>query len=195
MDTTTTPDVDTTAPDVDMLSPTMPVEQNLDNDTAPKRSSRPTTRAGRRAASEAAKAAKAAKAEQAPKRSTAKPTPRRASLESRLAGSIAGIGTAVMVSGVATGKPALQADGQLIVEHSGNIAAALDKVAKDNPAVARALEQMLTAGVWGGLAVALMPVALGIAANHGAIPPGVAAMMGVAVPEGPDTYGGPSLVQ
>lgn len=143
------------------------------------RPKRPTTRAERAAVSAANAKKKAAKA--ADKMPAGKSVPRRASLESRLSASLASMGTMVTVAGAAT-NPAVYADGLVIVQHSGNIAAALDKVAKDDPRVAAALERMLTAGVWSGLVAALLPVALGIAANHGAIPPHIAAML--AGPEG-----------
>lgn len=136
---------------------------------------RPTTRAGRRASSAAKAAAK--RTDSKPK--TSKPTPRRASLEDRLATSIVQLGTAVMLGGSVSGSAAVQADGQLIVQHAPSVANALANVAKDNPRVATALENMLTAGVWGGLAAAVIPLLLGIAANHNAIPPGVAALLGV----------------
>lgn len=184
--TTMTADTVTPAADVPTPDYTAPVSDTPD-DVAPKPASkRPTTRAGRRAASAARKAS--TKADSKPKSS--KPTPRRDSLEKRLSGSIAGIGTMVLVSGTVSGSAAVQADGELIVAHAPHIAQALDKVAKDNPRVAAALESMLTAGVWSGLGVALLPVALGIAANHGAIPPHIAAHLGIVAPAPVDPEGG-----
>lgn len=144
---------------------------------------RPTTRAGRRAAAEAKKAAGAGAKDTKPK-STAK-VPRRASLETRLAGSLTSLGTAVAVAG-AVSSPAVQADGVAIIQHAPAIAAALDKVAKDDPRVAASLERMLTAGVWSGLVAALVPLGLTIAANHKAIPEHLAAMLGVTATEVPD---------
>lgn len=143
---------------------------------------RPTTRAERAAVSAANQAKKATASKPKDKGPAGKPAPRRASLETRLAGSIATMGTAVMVAGVATNE-AVQKDGLLVVQHSGSIAAALDKVAKDDPKVAAALERMLTAGVWSGLIAALLPLGLGIAANHGMIPEHVMTMLGAGVPE------------
>lgn len=139
-------------------------------ETAPKPpKGRPTTRAGRRAQSAAKRAQQATKAETTPKASS-KPPPRRESLERRIGGAIASMGTGIAVAGAATGSEAVQADGLLVVQAAPNIAAALDKLAKDNPAVAVTLERMLTAGAWSGVIAAVTPVALGIAANHGALP-------------------------
>lgn len=150
-------------------------------DTAPRR---PTTRAGRKALS----AAKAAQAKAAPDKSpkaTSKPTPRRASLESRLAGSIASLGTSVAVAGAVAGDAVVQ-DGLLIVQSAPALAGALDKIARDNPAIAASLERMLTAGVWSGLVVALLPLLVGIAGNHGLIPPQLAALLAAGEPAPPD---------
>lgn len=172
--TTTTADPFALPEDLAQLEPATPQsEDEPPKDTKPKR---PTTREGRRIAAAQAKA-KAAAAGKDTKPKSAKPTPRRAPLEARLAASIASIGTMVMVSGALV-SPAISADGLVIAQHSGSVAAALDKVAKDDPRVAAALERMLTAGVWSGLLGALVPVALGIAANHGAIPANIAAMLG-----------------
>jgi hypothetical protein len=141
-------------------------------DTPPKR---PTTRAGRAAAAAARKAAnKAPREDKAPKGSK---VPRRASLETRLTGSLTTLGTMVAAAGAMT-TPAVQLDGVAIIQHAPSIAAALDKVAKDDPRVAQALERMLTAGVWSGLIAAMLPLVLAIAANHGAIPESIAAMLG-----------------
>lgn len=155
-------------------------------DSKPNTRKRPTTRAERAAVAQANRAKKP-KADSAPK---GKPTPRRASLETRLQGSLATIGTAVMVSGSMTSE-AITKDGLLIVQNAPNIAAALDKVAKDDPRVAAALERMLTVGTWSGLIAAVLPVAVGIAANHGAIPGHVAALFGTeAAPAEPEPGGG-----
>jgi hypothetical protein len=142
-------------------------------DSAPKR---PTTRAGRRALAEAKRAQAKAAPDKSPKAASSKPAPRRASLESRLQGTIASLGTSVMVAGAVAGE-AVSADGLLIVQAAPSLAAALDKIAKDNPAVAASLERMLTAGVWSGLIVALLPVLVGIAGNHGLIPPQLLGML------------------
>jgi len=148
-------------------------------DTAPKR---PTTRAGRAAAAAARKAQKSAKPDKAPK--APKSAPRKASLETRLAGSLTTLGTMVAAAGAMT-SPAVQLDGVAVIQHAPNIAAALDKVAKDDPRVAASLERMLTAGVWSGLIAAMLPLVLAIAANHGAIPDHIAAMLGATPPPAP----------
>lgn len=176
-----------TTPPVDLP----PVEPRpAEAEAKPKR--RPTTRAGRRAqaAAKAAEktAAKGTAKESTPKAPAGKPTPRRESLERRLAGAIASLGTGVTVAGAMTSE-AVQADGLLIVQHAPNIAHALDGLAKDNPAVAVALERMLTAGAWSGVIAACTPLALGIAANHGALPRPVLDMLTAQAAE-PDQAGG-----
>lgn len=145
-------------------------------DAAPQR---PTTRAGRQAAAAARKAAAGTKADKQPKQ--AKAAPRRAPLETRLCGSLTTIGTLVAAAG-SVSSPAVGADGVAIITHAPDIAAALDKVAKDDPRVAAALERMLTAGVWSGLVAAMLPLVLAIASNHGAIPPHIAAFLGAGAP-------------
>jgi hypothetical protein len=161
-------------------------------DTAPaKRSKRPTTRAERAAASAARKAQAAAsgKTDTKPKSTS---TPRKASLETRLTGSLVTLGTVTAVSGGMV-SPAFAQDGVLITEHAASIASALAKVADDQPQVKAALERMLTAGVWSGLVAAMLPLVVGIAANHGAIPPHLAAMLGATVPE--PAPAGPAMPQ
>lgn len=69
-------------------------------------------------------------------------------------------------------------DGQAIIAGAPKQAAALDQLAKENPAVKRALERMLTASVYGQLVAAFAPTVLTIAANHGAVPPIVAQLVG-----------------
>lgn len=160
---------------------TLPPPPPNPEDTKPKR---PTTRAGRRARAAATKAAKAS-TPKAPK--AAKPPPRRAPLEDRLASSLATVGTAIVVAGAGTGSQAVQADGMLVVAHAPNVAHALDQLARDNPAVAAALERMLTAGAWSGVIVACTPIALGVAANHGLLPQAVLDMLTAA----PDQAAGP----
>jgi hypothetical protein len=174
-------DVDDLAGPVKLELPPPPPIDPPTPDAAPKVAKRPTTRAGRRAAAEANKLRNpgTAKADKSPKTQT---LPRKATLETRLTGQLVGLGTVVSVTG-GMFSPAFAADGILITEHAANVAKALDKVAQDQPQVKAALERMLTTGVWGGLIAAMMPLAVGIAANHGALPAGVAAMVGAQAPE------------
>lgn len=166
---------DADAPPAPVVSPAEPPAP----DTAP--SKRPTTRAARKAksAETAARKAAAGKTDAKPKSTS---TPRKASLETRLTGSLVTLGTVTAATGGMV-SPAFAADGILITQHAANIAAALDKVAQDQPQVKAALERMLTAGVWSGLIAACLPLAVGIAANHGALPPHLAAMLGAEVPD------------
>lgn len=156
-------------------------------DTAPGK--RPTTRAGRAAASAANKAKKGSQPKASNDKKPAGTTPRKATLETRLAGSLTTLGVAVSMGGGMV-SPAFVADGVLICEHAAAVAKALDKVAQDQPHVKAALERMLTAGVYSSLVAALLPIAVGIAANHGAIPPHLAAMFGVAPPADDPEAGG-----
>ena len=70
----------------------------------------------------------------------------------------------------------MRADGVAVLACSADLAAAINKVADQDPRVKAALEKMLTAGVWGGLATACVPLLLAIAGNHNLIPPQLAAM-------------------
>lgn len=170
------------APPAAPEAPAAPAAVAPVGDEKPKR---PTTRAGRRAAAEA----KAAKKATSPRESKpSKPTPRKASLETRLAANIAGLGTVVAATGGMV-SPAFVADGVLVVEHSANVAKALAKVADDQPQVKAALERALTAGVWSGLIAAVLPLAVGIAANHGAIPSHLATMLADDSPQAPAPSG------
>lgn len=142
---------------------------------------RPTTRAGR----EAAKAANAAKKaaggkDAAPKAST--PRPRKDSLENRLASSITTVGLGIVTAGAMTSS-AVQVDGIIIIENAPPVAKALADIAAGNPAVAKTLERVLTAGTYAALGAAVMPIAIGIGANHGLIPGHVADLVGVKLPD------------
>lgn len=153
-----------------------PIADPLPEDSAPDAAPRPkskraTTRAGRRAEAEARKLADTTK----PK--ATKPAPRKSTLEKRLTDNLVGLGTVVAAAGGMV-NPALTADGILITQHAAAVAKALDKVAADQPAVKAALERTLTAGVWSGLVAAMAPLAIGIAANHGLLPAGIAEALG-----------------
>lgn len=158
-----------TKPDpIDALIPPAPAA-----DTSP--APRPTTRAGRRAVTEANKVKAKAAGKPAPTRT------RKASLETRLAGSITTLGVGVATAGAIAG-PAYVADGQLIITQAPDIAAALDGLAQNDPRIKASLERMLTVGTYGALAAALIPLAVGIAANHGLLPADLAAAAGIEPP-------------
>lgn len=160
-------------PDEFGTPPMVAVEAPPAQDTKP---GRPTTRAGRAAARKARSAASASGSDAKPK--ATKPAPRKASLESRLAGSLASLGGMVMAGGAVAGSAPLQADGLVIIQHSANMAEAINRVADQDPRVKAALEKMLTAGVWSGVAAVMLPVGLAIAGNHGMVPPGLAEVFG-----------------
>ncbi len=79
--------------------------------------------------------------------------------------------------------PALALDGAAISLHAPNIAEALNQLANENPAVAAALDRILQAGPYGAIIGACLPLAFQIAANHKAIPDGMARSVG-AMPAG-----------
>lgn len=166
----TTPDLTDVLPPVDEPEDASPIEQP-GPDSKPRR---PTTRAARAAAREARKATGASN-DSKPK--ATKTAPRKAALESRLAAAIVGMGTMLATASALTGSGALMQDGVTVIEHSADLAAAINKVADQDPRVKAALEKMLTAGVWSGVAMAVVPVALAIAGNHGLVPPQLAAML------------------
>jgi hypothetical protein len=93
-------------------------------------------------------------------------------LEKRLGSSLTTLGTlGCLVS---------PTDGMVILQGVPALAAALAKLADENPAVRANLERMLTAGAWSGVIAAVVPMVIGIMANHGAMPPAMAAMFGAA---------------
>jgi hypothetical protein len=154
-------------------------------DVKPKR---PTTRAGRRAASATSKAKRPSTKDKKPTGTT----PRKAALETRLTDNFVALGAVLAATGGMM-SPALAADGLLITQHAASVSAALTKVADQQPAVKAALERMLTAGVYSGLVTAVLPLTIGIAGNHGMLPAGLVAALGggVAPPSDPQTGASP----
>jgi hypothetical protein len=65
-------------------------------------------------------------------------------------------------------------DGAALSMHTPAIAEALNDLAADNIAVAAALDRILTAGPYGAILGALIPLAFQVAANHKAIPDAMA---------------------
>lgn len=62
------------------------------------------------------------------------------------------------------------ADGEIIAANAEGLAAALDALARENPAVYRALVAMMSGSAWMGVGMAAFPIVVGIAANHGVGP-------------------------
>lgn len=104
-------------------------------------------------------------------------TPRATSLRAQLEEAITGVGFVVSIAN--------QHDGRLIMEGAHRQAVALDALAKENPAVRAALARLLTTSVYAQLAMAFAPTLLGIAANHGMVPPIVGALAGMATSPAP----------
>lgn len=69
-------------------------------------------------------------------------------------------------------------DGKVILTNAEGLADNLCKVAEQNPAVRRALEGLLVAGVWSGLALSAAAIAVPIMANHKLLPAQLALLMG-----------------
>jgi len=72
----------------------------------------------------------------------------------------------------------LALDGAALSMHAPGIAEALNELANDNPAVAAALDRILTAGPYGAIIGACLPLAFQIAANHKKIPDAMAKSCG-----------------
>lgn len=78
--------------------------------------------------------------------------------------------------GVAMVVSALNAfDGMAILQGSQGLANSLVDVAENDPKVRKALENFTTASAWGGVAIAAAAIAIPILANHGYLPPAMAA--------------------
>ncbi|HET7637452.1 MAG TPA: hypothetical protein VFK47_01805, partial [Ktedonobacteraceae bacterium] len=73
---------------------------------------------------------------------------------------------------------AAMADVIAIGMHADNIANAVETIANENPAIARALDNLTKAGPYAVLVAAVVPFAIQIAANHKLIPGQVAVSMG-----------------
>lgn len=143
------------------------------------KSKRSTTRAGRRAESAAKRATKAAAPDKAPSSSrSSSSSKRQAALNTRLTDALVGLGLGVRGIGAVTGSELLDADGVLIVKQGPAIGDALTRVAEQDPKVRAALERVLTVSVYGQLLSAVLPLAVGIAANHGMVPPQLAVFAG-----------------
>lgn len=72
----------------------------------------------------------------------------------------------------------LALDGAALSMHAPGIAEALNDLANDNPAVAAALDRILSAGPYGAIIGACLPLAFQIAANHKKIPDAMAKSCG-----------------
>lgn len=115
-------------------------------------------------------------ADDAAPRGPGRPRGSRSALAPRIADALTGLALPVALVN--------QADALAIVEHAEPIAYALDRLAKENPAVKRVLERLLTSSAWGGVIVAVLPLVIAIAGNHGMLPG-----KGPQPPSGPDPVG------
>lgn len=69
--------------------------------------------------------------------------------------------------------------GELLVQQAPDIAAALNAVAADDPAVHRWLTAMMVGGGWGAVGMAVLPLAAGVYRSH--VVPGIARRRGLRV--------------
>lgn len=130
-------------------------------DAKPKRARAPRKRAPRK------RAPASDRKPRAPRSSSTTPA-----LKPQLEQAITGIGFAVFLVN--------QRDGQLILDGAARQAAALDALARENPAVRDALLRMMRTSVYAQLAMAFAPTLIGIAANHGMVPAIVGQLVGLA---------------
>lgn len=94
------------------------------------------------------------------------------SLEARIDGFFAGIGGILY--------PFDRICGGAVLEQSGELASALDALARENPKVKQSLERMLAGGAWSGVVLAAAPIAFAVAGHH------VLPLFGKAMPSSPD---------
>lgn len=63
-----------------------------------------------------------------------------------------------------------QVDGEAIISGANGLAVSLNNVAKDNPALYKNLERMVTGSAWGSVFIAAGAIAIPILANHNLLP-------------------------
>jgi hypothetical protein len=73
-------------------------------------------------------------------------------------------------------------DGTVILQGTPKLSAALANLCEKNPKVKKNIERMLAGGAYGEVIVAAAFIAIPIMANHGMMPPGIAALYGKAIP-------------
>lgn len=107
------------------------------------------------------------------KNTAAKPAPKKAEPDFRpgIMGLLQIPTLALSVIGRQTKNATLQADGMALAIHAPALAEALNATAKQQPAVARALESIMKAGPYGAIIAATVPLVMQLAANHHVINP------------------------
>lgn len=140
-------------------------------DARPKRTRAPRKRAPRKPAAD--------RKPRAPAASASLPA-----LRVQLEQAITGIGLAVFIVN--------QRDGQLIMDGAKPQSLALESLAKENPAVRDALLKLMKTSVYAQLAMAFAPTVLGLAANHGMVPPIIGMLVGANPPAQKYEPDGPS---
>ena len=110
------------------------------------------------------------------KKTTAKPTGRANSgaQHSRYAEGVRGL-LQIPAMGLSLVNPV---DGFCVAQHTPNIAGAVADLAIERPEVAAALDRVLSVGPYGALIGAVLPLAIQLMHNHGAVPETMATAMG-----------------
>lgn len=108
--------------------------------------------------------------------------PRPGPLAAKLTGLAASVGTMAYTAGAGTGNAHLAYDGTVILAQAEALGRALDKLARENPAIRRALEKMVATTAWTELGMVSASILVPIMACHGFLPADAATVMGAAPP-------------
>ena len=144
------------------------------------------------AAREAARSAGKSSRKAPPKRRTSSARPRTAkpastalTAEQKYAMAVAGLlslpAAGLAIAGRILHSETLSLDSMTLALHTPDIAEAVGNVAPDTPIIAAALDKVGEIGPWGAVLMAVVPLGLQIAANHGYIKPSAA--MGILSPD------------
>lgn len=85
------------------------------------------------------------------------------------------LGAAVMMFGTS---PAVEADGEAIIQRADRLSTALVRLANENAAVARFIDGGVSGSAWLGVAMAFGGLGMAIAQNHGVAPGGLTLVPG-----------------
>lgn len=115
-------------------------------------------------------------------------------LRKAIAGTVDTTAAAIAMAGAMKGDKRLLYDAEIISGKSQDIANELVAAAEQNPALYRALVGLVKGSQWAKLSALVVSIVVPIAANHGALPRGMATMVGAPMPpEVEDKKGGESV--
>lgn len=114
-----------------------------------------------------------ARKDAAPKRGPGRPP--KPDLGKKVAELVESIGTALTGAAMISGSKQTAYDAAVLLERADDVGEMMGQLAKENPAIARSLERLFTVSGWGKVSMTLAAVVLPIAANHGMMPPILAA--------------------